>query len=52
MEILLALFIKVIEAVVVVMTKDLINHYKNKEQRKKTTLTPRKRNKGGNSKRL
>jgi len=48
MEFLLALFIKVIETVLIAITKDLINHVK--EQRKKTTLTPQKRNKGGNSK--
>jgi len=48
MELLLALNIKVIETVLVTITKDLINHFK--KQRKKTTLTPRKRNKGGKPK--
>ena len=49
MELLLALFIKVVETVVVIMTKDLINHCKNKEQRKKPPLRD-ERNKGGKSK--
>jgi len=48
MEYLLALFIKVIETVLVTITNDLINHFKT--QRKKTTLTPEKRRKGGKSK--